>query len=112
VLVFPGGSRELFGAPDVVNWGGHRGFARIAARAGVQVVPLAIVGADQQHPWRLRVGRNNTLWLPPLPMPVKLAHWFGEPMTPPPADQPEALAAFADQVAADTQALIDRARAG
>ena len=109
VLVFPGGARELFGAPDVVSWGGHRGFARIAARAGVQVVPLAISGADRQHPWRLRVGRNNTLWLPPLPVPVRLGYWFGQPMAPPASIESEAVATFADQVAAATQALIDRA---
>jgi len=108
VLVFPGGSRELFGEPDVLNWGRHRGFARIAARAGVPVVPLAIAGADRQHPWRMRVGRNNTLWLPPLPLPVQLDYWFGAPMTPPAGASPEALDRFAGEVEAATQGLLDR----
>jgi len=108
VLVFPGGSRELQGAPDVLNWGSHRGFARIAARAGVPVVPLAIAGADRQHPWRLRVGRSNTLWLPPLPLPVRLDYWFGAPMAPPAELTPEALDRFAGEVEAATQGLLDR----
>jgi 1-acyl-sn-glycerol-3-phosphate acyltransferase len=109
VLVFPGGSRELFGPRDQVRWGSHRGFARIAARAGVPVVPFAIAGADRQHPWRLRVGKSNTLWLPLLPLPVRMDFWFGEPIPPPPAEPAERVAAFADEVAAATQALLDRA---
>ena len=72
VLVFPGGARELFGPPDVIRWGGHDGFARIAARARAPVIPVAIAGADRQHPWHLRVGKRSTLWLPPLPLPVRL----------------------------------------
>ncbi|HET9555117.1 MAG TPA: 1-acyl-sn-glycerol-3-phosphate acyltransferase [Anaeromyxobacteraceae bacterium] len=109
VLVFPGGARELFGEPDVLSWSGRRGFARVAARAGVPVVPLAIAGADRQHPWRLRLGRSNTLWLPPLPLPVRLDYWFGTPMAPPDPERPELVAAFADEVAAATQALLDEA---
>ncbi len=106
VLVFPGGARELFGPPDVIRWSGHDGFARIAARAGAPVVPVAIAGADGQHPWHLRVGRRNTLWLPPLPLPVRLDFWFGTPLPPPPAHQADAVARFADEVAARTQALL------
>jgi 1-acyl-sn-glycerol-3-phosphate acyltransferase len=109
VLVFPGGARELHGEADVVRWGGHRGFARVAARAGVPVVPLAIAGADRQHPWRLRLGSGSTLWLPPLPVPVRLDYWFGAPMTPPAPDDAGRLGAFAEEVAAATQALLDRA---
>jgi len=107
VLVFPGGARELHGEPDVVQWGGRRGFARIAALAGVPVVPLAIAGADRQHPWRLRLGKQRTLWLPPLPLPARLDYWFGAPIAPPDAARPDRVAAFADEVAAATQALID-----
>jgi 1-acyl-sn-glycerol-3-phosphate acyltransferase len=109
VLVFPGGARELHGEPDVLQWSGRRGFARIAARAGVPVVPLAIAGADRQHPWRLRIGKGNTLWLPPLPLPVRLDYWFGRPMAPPDPARPELLGTFADEVTAATQALLDRA---
>jgi 1-acyl-sn-glycerol-3-phosphate acyltransferase len=109
VLVFPGGARELHGEPDRLRWDGRRGFARIAARAGVEVVPLAIAGADRQHPWRLRVGRSNTLWFPPLPLPAQLDYWFGAPLAPPPPGDDAAVGAFADQVAAETQDLLDRA---
>jgi 1-acyl-sn-glycerol-3-phosphate acyltransferase len=109
VLTFPGGARELFGAPDVIRWSGHDGFARIAARARVPVVPVAIAGADRQHPWHLRIGRRNTLWLPPLPLPVRLDYWFGSPMWPPGPDGPADVARFADEVAGRTQSLIDAA---
>jgi len=106
VLVFPGGARELFGPPDLIRWRGHDGFARIAARARAPVIPVAIAGADRQHPWRLRLGRRNTLWLPPLPLPVRLDYWFGAPLVPPPADRPDAVARFADDVAVHTQDLL------
>jgi 1-acyl-sn-glycerol-3-phosphate acyltransferase len=75
----------------------------------VPVVPLAIAGADRQHPWRMRLGKRTTLWLPPLPMPARLDYWFGRPIPPPDSDRPERLAAFADEVEAATQALLDRA---
>jgi 1-acyl-sn-glycerol-3-phosphate acyltransferase len=109
VLIFPGGARELFGAPDVLRWSGHDGFARIAARARVSVVPIAIAGADRQHPWRLRIGRRSTLWLPPLPVPVRLDYWFGAPMRPPDPARSRQVVAFAREVAAATQALLDSA---
>jgi 1-acyl-sn-glycerol-3-phosphate acyltransferase len=106
VLTFPGGARELHGEPDQLQWGGHRGFARIAARAGVPVVPLAILGADRQHPWMVRVGKGNTLWLPPLPLPVRLVYRFGAPMRPPPASDAEELKEFALAAEAATQRLL------
>ncbi len=108
LLLYPGGPRELYGAPDRLDWGGRRGFARLAARAGFPVVPVAIVGADQQHPWRLSIGRRRSVWLPPFPLPVRLDFWFGAPMPPPPHGDAAALAAFGDRVAAETQALLDR----
>jgi 1-acyl-sn-glycerol-3-phosphate acyltransferase len=106
VLIFPGGARELHGEADRLQWAGRRGFARIAARAGVPVVPLAIDGADRQHPWRLRVGGQNTLWLPPLPLPVRLTYRFGAPMRPPPVGAEQPLRDFADEVEAATQRLL------
>jgi 1-acyl-sn-glycerol-3-phosphate acyltransferase len=109
VLLFPGGARELYGPPDRLGWRGRRGFARIAARAGVPVVPFAIAGADQQHPLRLRLGRSGSLWLPPLPLPVPLDFWFGAPLDPPPEGDAAAIAGFADRVADATQALLAEA---
>ncbi len=112
VLVFPGGARELYGAPDALDWRGRRGFARLAALAQVPVVPVAIGGADQQHPLRLPLGKRGSLWLPPVPLPVGLDYWFGQPLAPPADAAPAAVAAFADEVAAATQALLDRAVLG
>jgi 1-acyl-sn-glycerol-3-phosphate acyltransferase len=111
VLVFPGGARELYGAPDAIDWQGRRGYARIAARAGVPVVPIAIAGADLQHPLRLPLGRGRSAWLPPVPLPVPLDYWFGAPQEPPAPGDPAALSAFADAVAAATEALLARAAA-
>lgn len=109
LLVFPGGARELYGPPDAIDWRGRRGFARIAAAAGVPVVPLAIGGADQQHPLRLPLGKGGSLWLPLFPLPVPLDFWFGAPIPPPPAGDAAAVAAFGDEAARATQALLDRA---
>jgi 1-acyl-sn-glycerol-3-phosphate acyltransferase len=108
VLIFPGGGRELYGPADRLAWNGRRGFARISARARVPVVPVAIVGADRQHPWRIPLGGKRSLWFPPFPLPVRFDYAFGAPMDPPPADDAEAVAQFAERVAEATQALIDR----
>jgi 1-acyl-sn-glycerol-3-phosphate acyltransferase len=109
VLVFPGGARELYGPPDVIDWKGRRGYARMAAAAGAPVVPFAIAGADQQHPWRVPLGRSGSLWLPLFPLPVPLDFHFGAPLAPPLPGDREALAAFADRVAAEASALLGRA---
>jgi len=112
VLVFPGGARELYGPADAVDWSGRRGFARLAALAQAPVVPVAIGGADQQHPLRLPLGRRRSLWFPPLPLPVGLDYWFGQPLPPPGSADAEAIAAYAAEVAEATQALLDRAVLG
>jgi 1-acyl-sn-glycerol-3-phosphate acyltransferase len=111
VLLFPGGARELYGPRDAIDWRGRRGFARLAARAGVPVVPFAIGGADAQHPGRLAVGGLGSIWLPPVPLPVPLDYWFGAPMPPPGAEDVAGLGAFADSVAGATRDLLERARA-
>jgi 1-acyl-sn-glycerol-3-phosphate acyltransferase len=111
VLLFPGGARELRGAPDRVAWRGRRGFARIAALAGAPVVPFAIGGADQQHPLRIPLGRRGSLWLPPFPFPVPLDYHFGAPLPPPPAGDAAAVASLGERAAVETQALLDRAAA-
>ncbi len=109
VLLFPGGTRELYGREDRLEWRGRRGYARLAALAGAPVVPVAMAGADQQHPLRLRLGRRSSLWLPPFPLPVPLDYWFGAPLQPPPDAEADRVAAFAEEVASATQALLDRA---
>jgi 1-acyl-sn-glycerol-3-phosphate acyltransferase len=108
LLIFPGGGRELYGPPDTLDWYGRRGFARIAAKARVPVVPVAIAGADRQHPLRIPLGGKRSLWFPPFPLPVRLDYAFGAPMEPPPPEDADAVADFAERVAEETQALIDR----
>src|SRR5262249_36219861 len=56
ILIFPGGTRELYGKPDQLRWTGREGFARLAIDAQVPIVPFAIIGADRQHPLRVRMG--------------------------------------------------------
>jgi 1-acyl-sn-glycerol-3-phosphate acyltransferase len=109
VLIFPGGSRELYGPPDRLQWDDRTGFARLAVRAGVPVVPFAIAGADRQHPWRVPIG-GSSLWLPPVPLPVRLEFRFGRPMTPPVATRVTRLPVvreFAAAVEAATRDLLE-----
>jgi len=106
VLIFPGGTRELYGRPNELRWSGRAGFARIAMKAGVPVLPFAIAGADRQHLGRIRVGRSS-IWLPPFPLPVTLHFRFGAPIAPPPnGASADDVAAFAARVEAATRELI------
>jgi 1-acyl-sn-glycerol-3-phosphate acyltransferase len=111
VLVFPGGAREARGPPDRIRWAGRSGFARIAAAAGAPIVPFAIGGADRQHPLRLPLGRHS-LWLPPLPLPIRMHVRFGAPIPPPAPGDAESIASAASRAARDAQALLAEARAG
>jgi 1-acyl-sn-glycerol-3-phosphate acyltransferase len=50
VMVFPGGSREAFkrkGEEYQLVWGDRLGFARMAIRHGVPILPFAALGADE-----------------------------------------------------------------
>ena len=107
VLIFPGGTRELYGAPDTLRWSGRTGFARIALAARAPIQPFAIVGADQQHPLRLRVGRSS-LWLPPLPLPVRLDYHFAPTIAPEGSpESPSDVAALAARAHDTTRALLE-----
>jgi 1-acyl-sn-glycerol-3-phosphate acyltransferase len=82
-----------------LRWGEHRGYARLAVRAGVPVIPLACPAADDLYwvlydGWRLGgalqrwlgLGRNYPftigVGLGPLPLPVKLTHHVAPPEHP------------------------------
>lgn len=115
VLIFPGGTRELYGEPDRLRWHGREGFARLAIDAQVPIVPVAIIGADRQHPLRVPIGKSS-VWLPPFPLPVRLDYHFGEAIAPPASAVPScADTTEGRQVAHDhaahveqmTQSLID-----
>ena len=108
LLIFPGGVRELYGPADALRWNGRTGFARLAAVAQVPIVPFAIIGADQQHPIRLRLGRSHhaSIWLPPVPLPVSLDFHFGAPVPPPSSASPDDIAVHAKHVLDATRALV------
>lgn len=107
LLIFPGGTRELYGPRDTLRWQGRTGFARLAIQAGVPVLPFAIAGADRQHLGRVSV-RGTSLWIPPFPLPVRLEYRFGYPMMPPASASPDGAdpAEFAGRVEAAVRALI------
>ncbi|MGX1807347.1 lysophospholipid acyltransferase family protein [Nocardia sp. NPDC055321] len=82
VLVLPGGSREAFRRKHeryTLKWEGRNGFARAAIEAGVPIIPVAMVGAndaydvviDGEHPimapmrWIARRRQRPTL-MPPV----------------------------------------------
>lgn len=106
LLIFPGGARELRGPPDQLRWSGRTGFARLAMQFRVPIVPFAIIGADQQHVTRIAVGRSS-VWLPPVPLPVRLDFHFGTPIPSPPTfTSRHAVEAHAACVEEATRALI------
>lgn len=115
VLVFPGGSREVFKRRDEryrLIWKERLGFARLALRHGCTIVPFAAVGADDCYKILLdgsdvenspvgrvaaRLGIKFDLVPPivlgalnsPLPRPERFYYYFGDPIVPDgdPADQ-------------------------
>lgn len=127
VMVFPGGAKEAFKSTARryrLLWDDRVGFARLAIRCGVPVVPVACIGIDDLYlvfndgyedgrrlfgikslPFPLAMG------LGPLPFPVRLTSWVGEPILadapPEAADDPEVLAAFRDRVRLHMEALIE-----
>lgn len=140
VLVMPGGDVETwrpFRDRYRVRWSGRRGYARLALRAGVPIVPIACTGAHStlyvfadgrrfarliglhklaraevfpvhlSLPWGLAVGP-----LPHLPLPTTLHFQVGEPVAPPsdgPVASPtdEQIAALDTEVRARMQDLLD-----
>ncbi|MFP2926469.1 lysophospholipid acyltransferase family protein [Pyxidicoccus sp. 3LG] len=127
VVCYPGGARETFKRSQGryrLRWERALGFARLAAHAGVPVVPFAGFGVDDTFFWppgeerlclRLTPGDDKyrmplVLGLGPLPLPVQLTFAVGAPHEPPPADAPESrLRAFRDGVAASVRRLLVRA---
>ncbi len=76
ILVFPGGDHEVtrpFWQANRVDFGGRRGFARIAHRAWVPIVPMGIRGSHLTAPvlWRSRI----LPWLLVWPRVVGVKRW-------------------------------------
>ncbi|MBN1208264.1 MAG: acyltransferase family protein [Myxococcaceae bacterium] len=126
VVCYPGGARETFKRPQgryMLRWEGALGFVRLAARAGVPIVPFAGFGVDDTFLYPpgeerlcVRLSEKEKYRLPlvlglgPLPLPVRLTFAVGEPHEPPPANASESrLKAFQEHVAASVRQLLLRA---
>lgn len=96
LMIYPGGVREAAKGPDDrerLFWEGRTGFIKVALRAGVPVVPAAILGADDMF-WRSEsrldiIGELTGdpdaamplfMGLGPLPLPVNLKVRFAPPV--------------------------------
>jgi 1-acyl-sn-glycerol-3-phosphate acyltransferase len=100
VGVFPGGAREAWKPhreARTVRWEGRTGFARLAFKAGVPIVPVACPAADDLYivlndgyATAERLFGKSRLPLPlflglgPLPLPVRVVHYVGSPIHPTP----------------------------
>ncbi len=101
VYVNPGGAREALASADdryKLFWDGHVGYVRAAIRAGVPIVPLAVIGSDELYRQLYDAkAMSSTLFgrliqktlgakyvtpvylgLGPLPLPVQLRFLAGE----------------------------------
>ncbi len=111
LMITPGGRRES--SPRSRNyrlrWDDRYGFARLAVRTGVPVVPLAIVGGFSAYPG-FTLGRLS-FWSP-LPLPARIEIAIGAPIAVPrdPERARDLAAVRPVQEAARTatQALYDR----
>jgi len=126
VIVMPGGAPEAFKSTArayELYWRQRMGFARLAIRQQVPIVPAACIGIDELYtvPFDMfELGRRflgvRSLPLPvawgmgPLPRPIKLDHWIGEPIHPDvpaeAADDDDAVLAYRDRVIEAMEALI------
>jgi 1-acyl-sn-glycerol-3-phosphate acyltransferase len=122
VVCYPGGAHETFkprARGYMLRWERALGFARLAAEAGVPVLPFAGHGVDDTFVYpgdgslgvQLAPGAKYRMPLVmPLPLPVRLSFAVGAPLAPPRADADEAaLGAFRDRVAAAVRRLLAEA---
>jgi 1-acyl-sn-glycerol-3-phosphate acyltransferase len=139
VLVFPGGDYDAcrpWTDRDVVDFGGRRGFVRLALRTGVPIVPVVSYGAHhgvmvvaRGEPVarvlslpRLRIKVLPLMLVPPFgvvpvvalpPLPAHISVEFLAPMTWPDlpreaADDPAVVARCYDEVMTSMQHVMDR----
>lgn len=121
VLVFPEGTGGI-GKPfsqryRLQHW--TLGHAEMALRHRAPVVPVAVIGAEEQMPQlaRLPIRLFGAPWLPlttvPFPLPVHYHIWYGAPIAlhdqfdPGQADDPAVVGAAAGRVREAVQALVD-----
>jgi 1-acyl-sn-glycerol-3-phosphate acyltransferase len=124
LVVFPEGTDGI-GKPwsqryKLQSW--SVGHAEMAIRHAAPVVPVAILGPDEQFPFvvRLPIPAFGAPWvplpIPPFPLPVRYRIEYGEPIelhrrwSPEQADLPAVVAEAAAIVRGKLQALLDEAR--
>jgi len=141
VLDYPGGDWEAcrpWAERNRVDFGGRTGFARLALRTGVPVVPVVAHGShdsvvvlargERIARWLGLPGMHikvfpillgplgvTTVLLPPPPLPSSITVEFLPPITwpdlgPEAADDPETVGRCADQVVRTMQEALDRLR--
>jgi 1-acyl-sn-glycerol-3-phosphate acyltransferase len=125
LAVFPEGLKgvgKLYRERYRLDRFGRGGFARLARTAGVPMIPVAIVGAEEIHPV---VAKLTTLsaplglpyipitptfpWLGPLgllPVPTKWTIQIGEPIPPPAGDELQGTARAAEAVRSAIDLMI------
>jgi 1-acyl-sn-glycerol-3-phosphate acyltransferase len=126
VIVMPGGAPEAFKPSSrayELYWRQRTGFARMAIRHKVPILPCACVGIDELYTvpfdmfelgkrlFRVRSLPLTLAWgLGPLPRPVPLHHWVGDPIAsdlPPEAAEDEAaVASLRDRVTDAMEGLL------
>lgn len=123
LMIFPEGTPGI-GKPfseryKLQTW--RQGHCELAIRYSAPVVPVGIVGAEEQMPQiaRIPLGRRSAIpYLPipatPVPLPVRYHIHYGEPLrfdeeyTPEDADDPAVVSEAALRVKAAVQSLLDR----
>ncbi len=125
VVCYPGGAWETFKKPRhhyMLRWEGTLGFVRLAALAGVPIVPFAGFGVDstfvcpEDERWSVPLASGDKYRVPlglglgPLPLPVRMTFMLGPALEPPPPNASEArLAQSRDRVASRVRHLLVRA---
>ncbi len=121
LLIFPEGSpgigKSFWKRYQLAPW--RVGHAELAIRHGASVVPVAVIGAEEQWPVLARLERVHLFGAPylpipltPLPMPVRYHIHYGLPIPlgaqhrPEDADDPEIVAAAAERIKLSVESLI------
>lgn len=121
LLIFPEGTPGI-GKPwskryKLQDW--RQGHCELAIRYRAPVVPIAVVGAEEQMPQLAQIPLGGAMPYLPIPatlfpLPVKYHIYYGEPVrtdldyTPEQADDPGVLKEAAQRVKERVQALIDK----
>lgn len=136
LLVLPGGDLDTwrpYSERYAVHFGGRTGYARLAIKMQVPIVPVAHAGAHETL-LVLRTGKRLAKWLglqrlaraqvwplflslpwglalgplPHLPWPAKFQYLVGEPIPPPREDTPDTVRALDARVRGAVQAQLNR----